>query len=165
MSKDNSGTEAELVVDVIARHYQKQRILRLKKVGPPSRWVFLQGRMQCILTKSPFVDYHGCWTERGARMLCCEVKSTEEPKLPISTDTGLKTSQVDAMVDWSAMGAACFVLWMHEQELRFITIVVIRLIMRHRLHLKWEDCESIPPLHFLEQGWDFVQPLRGAFPH
>ena len=87
-------------------------------------------------------------------MLQIEVKSTSKPQLAIYTDSGgLKDSQIVAMHDWTAAGAACFLLWFYGGQVRFITLKEIAAAKLK--HLKFDAGEIVPFDKKLGYHWLF----------
>jgi penicillin-binding protein-related factor A (putative recombinase) len=159
MSAKNDGKAAEEAVLRAADRYAKSGILRVVHVFPPFRRLFVNGRLMTIPVANHNLDFCGSWTERGGRMLQIEVKSTSKPQLAIWTDSGgIKDSQIQAMADWTIAGAACFVLWIHAGQMRFITLGNITAATVK--HLKFDAGRAVA---FRPQiGWDWIENLRGA---
>ena len=171
----NTGKAFEAEIERVLIQYQASGILRMKKVDPPLRYI---GPGKVLHLANPFVDFVGCWTERGGRMVVMECKSTKrkmqgieldigiqrEPRLPLGDD-GLTDRQVDALRHWSAAGAVAFVLWRHgDTDTMLLPWPAIRAVAAagQRRHLLWSDG------HLVRRGLgfvtvDFVAEMRRIF--
>ena len=168
MNRTNDGKAAEELVLAIADRYQRQGIMRLRKVGPPFRYYYnpKRGGMQTVFLDNPNADYVGLMTEIGGRMIECEVKSTRDDRLSIMTDSGgIKETQINAMFDWQAMGAICFMLWLNRDlsRMRFCTLREIMEAFKTRKHLKFDqDGQEVPAGKGFVR-FDFAANIRKAF--
>jgi len=180
----NTGKPFESEIERVLIQYQSAGILRMKKVDPPLRYI---GPGKVLHLANPFVDFVGCWTERGGRMIAMECKSTKrkpkpnretfaEPRLPLGEvfaeprlplgDGGLTERQVDALRHWSAAGAVAFLLWRHgDADTALIPWPAIRAVVAagQRRHLLWSDGVLVRRgLGFVTV--DFVAEMRKVFP-
>ncbi len=97
----NTGKAYEKLFAITATAYERKGLLRLCKVDPPVRMV--RGRV--IFLPNPHLDFVGCWSERGGRMLCLEVKSTAALTLD------MRPSQRESMRHWQEFGAVVALVW------------------------------------------------------
>lgn len=102
----NNGKPLEALITMIGQGYEQTRVARIRKTDPPT--AFVRGRV--VHTANPWPDFVGSWTQNGGRLLMIEAKSTTEDFLPIMSG-GVREAQVEAMRQWAAAGAVCFVLW------------------------------------------------------
>jgi hypothetical protein len=155
-----SGDALEAEIGLICEAYEKQGRAKIHKVDPPTRMVRQGRKVIAIPLKSPFVDWLGCWTENGKRMVHLESKNTGEPRLPILRDDGLKVSQYDNMVRWHRAGVITGVLWGHRGQMKLISLPTIAAaIAAGHVSLKWRHHR----LCSRGQGlitWDFLTELR-----
>jgi penicillin-binding protein-related factor A (putative recombinase) len=161
----NTGKGFESMVLATAGAYETEGVMTLRKVDPPTQVVWRLGKPQVIFKKgNPFLDFVGCWTERGGCAVFLEAKSTNEQRLPIYSDGGVSSLQMEALLRWERAGAAVGVLWEFKGEVRFVSTRVIRM-NRHlgRSSVSWGCAEQVP------QGMgfkiaDFVVNLRRLYP-
>lgn len=109
MNNDGRGFQKEIERCLI--QYQRDGLLRCKKVDPPVRVIGFGARRQVIFQVNPWLDYVGAWRERGGRLVTFEAKSTADPRLPFGKEAGVSKDQLEAMHHWGQTGAAVFVLW------------------------------------------------------
>lgn len=119
-------------------------IAKIEKVEPPTKTI-RQGKFtKVIQLENPFLDFIGTWTECGARTVILEAKSTEEPRLPICVDNGLKVTQMGNLQRWAAAGAAVGILWDHKGDTRFVTLKqVVEARGELRASIQWADALRI----------------------
>lgn len=115
------GKEFESAIIKTAFNYERNRLLVLRKVDPPT--VQFGGRL--IRKRSPFLDFVGSWTERGGRALFLEAKSVNQGVLPIG-DRGLKPEQWNSMRVWHWAGALTGIIWRHSTGVVWITYEDLR---------------------------------------
>ena len=104
------GREWEWLVAEAAARYERDGVLRLRKVTPPARVVGGGKDRKVVFLDNPFLDFVGVWSARGGRALLCECKDTSGDRLRLG-DGGLTDKQADALWQWHRSGAAAFVLW------------------------------------------------------
>lgn len=116
----NTGKEFEKqILDVLVQ-YQSSGVMRLKKVDPPVRVVGSGAFRRILFLSNPWLDWVGCWTQRGGRAVLIEAKSTADPKLPFLTSGGLTQTQFDTLRNWHNCGAATGILWQFDGQVKFI---------------------------------------------
>ncbi len=135
----NDGRPFQTLLESILTQYQSAGLLRMKKVEPPTRIV--RGRI--LFLANPWLDYLGCWTERGGRMVTFEAKSTREPRLPLWSN-GVTEKQIDTLRLWDHAGAVAFVLWEFGGDVRLVRYSEIARVLAERKHLKLDDALIVP---------------------
>lgn len=117
-NRKNDGREFQKEIEQTAGVYNSRRVATLKKVDTPVRIIWPPNRFtgkpeqRIIQLPNPHLDYVGCWTARGARMLAIEAKSTSVHLLAFNReDGGFKATQWAAMKSWRWSGAACALVW------------------------------------------------------
>jgi len=140
----NDGRPFQTLIESILKQYQSAGSLRVKKVEPPTR-IIGGGKFarKVIHLANPYLDYLGCWSDRGGRMVTFEAKSTREPRLPLWTN-GVTENQIVALRLWEKAGAVTFVLWEHAGEVRLFRNHEIDATLAQRRHLKLEDGIFVP---------------------
>lgn len=138
-NRKNDGKKFENQISESLFEYQRQRLMRVKKVEQPIR---MFGR-RVIHLKNPFLDYIGCWTERFGRMVAFEAKSTSKPTLQTHSG-GLTEAQIDALRWWKKSGAIVFMLWQFGGQVKLWTYEMIEEQTRERRHLKFDDGLPVP---------------------
>jgi len=156
----SAGDAHEAEVALICEGYLKQGRAKIHKVDPPIRIVRQGPRVMGIPLESPFVDWLGCWTENGKRLIHVESRSTKEPRLRIRRDEGRKEKQYDDLVRWHRAGAVVAVLWGHQGKMKLISLPTIAAaIAAGDVSLKWRNHR----LCSRGQGlvtWDWLTELR-----
>lgn len=141
---NNNGKAFEAIIESINLQYQRQGLMRLKKVDPPTRII----RGQVLFLENPFLDYAGVCTVENGRAVFVEAKSTSYPRLPIGGHGGLSDKQIAALDMWETAGALVGVLWFHEEEMRFVTRSMAHDVLASpAASLKWTAAEVIPKGH------------------
>jgi len=122
------GAEFEKEVIRRAALYEKERLLVLRKVDPPTRII---GKAKIIYLPNPFLDFVGSYTEAGGRAIFIEAKQTDGDKLGIgsSNSSGVTVKQLHALRVWSASGAIAAVLWKTPNAIWFVPIEAIESMM------------------------------------
>lgn len=166
MSRKNDGREFQKRVLKSAEEYQANRVLRIKKVDPPLRYI---GPGKMLHLENPFLDFVGVWNERGGRAIFIETKSTTgSARLPLGQG-GLTDKQVLSLHRWALFGAVSFLLWENKSEGSVIlfTAVQIDQVVRDaseggRKHLRAEDGVLIPQIPKLKGFFfiDFLPEMR-----
>ena len=155
----SAGEAHEAEIELICGQYRKQKRAKIHKVDPPIRIVRRGKQAIGIPQPSPFVDWLGCWTERGGRLIHIESKSTREPRLPLLTKEGLKGSQYDNLIAWHRAGAIVGVLWGHAGGMKLISLPTIaHAIESEQKSLKWRHHRSCRRGTGLVT-WDFLTDL------
>lgn len=108
-NRSNTGKSFEAELAIHFRVLESRRILRLRKVDPPTR--ILGGGRKVITLANPFLDYVGVWTAGGGRAIFLEAKSTAEHRLPINRSGGVTEAQFEALQAWDSAGGVAAVLW------------------------------------------------------
>ena len=135
----NDGRPFQTLLESILKQYQSDGRLRMKKVEPPTRIV--RGRI--LYLENPFLDYIGCWSDRGGRLVTFEAKSTRESRLPLWSN-GVTKKQIDVLRLWESAGSVAFVLWEYSGDVRLIRYSAIKEALVERKHLKLEDGVLVP---------------------
>lgn len=116
----SDGREWEETISATALEYERNGVLRMRKVSPPSRVVGGKGDRKVIFMTNDFLDFVGSWMQRGGRALFLEAKQTHEDRLPLARPGGLTEQQVRALRDWTLASAATGVLWRCPSGVFFI---------------------------------------------
>lgn len=160
------GGAFEQEIESTAEAYQVAGLAYIQKIDPPVK-VLRQGKKTIvILKKNPYLDFVGCWHERGGRMLMFEVKKNEKLSLPIGEKVkdGISEEQLDSATMWAAAGAIVFFLWSRKGQTRFLTPAMCRASYNSgRKSIRWVDAHQVP------QGpgfalIDFLAILRVLYP-
>lgn len=118
----NKGRWLEEVILGTAAQYEREGVMRLRKVDPPL--VLLRG--QWILKASPFLDFVGSWTERMGRAIFIEAKSTKEPVLQVMGQGGLKLTQYASLLYWHNAASAAALVWAVGEKAVLVPVDMIR---------------------------------------
>jgi len=163
-NRRNDGRGFENALEAIFTRYQSQGLLRLKKAEPPCKVMGFGAGRRVIFLRNPFLDFVGCWNERGGRFVNLEAKSTGKPVLPLNSDNGVTEAQVDALRYWTLAGGVAAVLWEHRGEVKMVLPLTIIGTLTRRKSIRWEDAgRAIKPGLGLER-WQILAALRSAFP-
>jgi penicillin-binding protein-related factor A (putative recombinase) len=155
----NDGRSFEKSLEIICRIYEEKGRATFSKVEPPCRTLGYGPGRRVIFLPNPFLDYTGCINEMNGRSAHFEAKSTSEPTLPCGDRGGFSQSQREAMERWRDAGAATWLLWEHQNEVRFWTFDMIQTGLSERRSLVWHDGLPVP----LGTGfvfWDFMATVR-----
>lgn len=160
LQRNNSnGAALERTLATVFNHYETKRILRLRKVDPPT--IVVKGRV--VMKANPFLDFVGVWTEGAQAALFVEAKSTKEPRLPVGHG-GITETQWENLLQWTAAGAVVFVLWEHSERLALVTVADIAAALQSgRRSVSWSEVKKLP------QGigmnlWDIAGAMRENWP-
>lgn len=166
----NDGKDFEAEIKLCAAEYQFRGWLRLKKVDPPVRTLGGGEFRRVIFLQNPWLDFSGCWTERGGRALFIECKSTAEDKLSIGHKggSGVTPDQISSMINWRLAGAVAFALWRCPSGVallsaRFLSDVVRRATAGNGTRtLHWADARVrvAPGANPAKVPWDFLPVMR-----
>lgn len=126
----NTGGAAQKLFEMAAATYEQQGLLMLRKTDPPVRHV--RGRV--IFLDNPWLDYAGCWAERGGPMLCLEVKSTVKTRLDLSD------VQRGSVMKWELFGAVVAVIWYRFDQCRIAFPKHF-----HTRNPKWVELDEVKP--------------------
>lgn len=163
----NGGSDFENHVEIVCDAYRIQRLADIEKVAPPVKVFGMdrQGMARVALLENPYLDFIGTWTERDGRAIHLEVKTTAEPRLPVGNKAGVDAEQLANLRRWYDAGAAVGVLWLHGEEVRFVTLTAIQHAMEvdSRKSVPWQDAYPCPPGDGLI-SFDFLAMLRVLFP-
>lgn len=154
----------EGLLTIAGEAYEAQGRAVFRKVDPPTvqRGRFLVQKKD----GNPFLDFVGCWKERGGRALFFEAKETREdnPRLGIAVEGGGVTpKQMENLELWRDAGAAAFVLWYHVGQVRMATLEILENARLDGKSLKWRDALKIPEGQGLIP-YDFLTAARYLFP-
>jgi penicillin-binding protein-related factor A (putative recombinase) len=154
----NQGTRIESLIEKINGGYLDAGIAKIEKVDAPCK-VF--GK-KVIFLPNPFLDFTGIWRDGDKKIpLHIEVKSTKVPKLGIF-HAGVSESQYSNLDVWNQWGAAAFVLWHHDDELRLVTVPMLQEKIHSDVkHIKWPEALVVPR----GTGWimfDFLKAFKLA---
>lgn len=116
-NEGHDGREWEAIIEAAALRYQSDGKMRLRKVSPPARIFGAKGKQRIVFMENPFPDFVGILT--GGRAIFLEAKETTMPRLPIVTG-GVRKAQIDALLEWWALGACAGVLWRCPEGIRWI---------------------------------------------
>jgi penicillin-binding protein-related factor A (putative recombinase) len=160
----NTGKPFEIQISNIASLYEQRNLLSLEKVDPPVRVIGTGTNRKVIFQKNPHLDFVGVWTERGGRALFMEAKSTDDERLPLNAEGGIRDAQVKALQRWHRCGAAVGILWECRGKVRFISYERVRRALAQNFKSFAID-ETVP----VKQGngfiiYDFIENLRAAYP-
>lgn len=162
----NGGINFEDHVVICADVYRTQGRADITKVEPPTKTVFIgKGKTKTIQLENPYLDFVGCWTERGGRAIHLEAKATSTPRLPVGNDDGVNADQLANLKRWHASGAAVGVLWQHAEQVRFVTLGMITHAreVEERASVAWTKAYPIPyGGGFL--SFDFLSILGKVYP-
>ncbi len=156
----NTGKPFEKQIIDVADIYERNGVLALSKADPPTRIVPVN---RIIYLANPYLDFVGCWQERGGRALFIEAKSTDKPELDLNSDGGLSETQVKNFRRWVGAGAAVGLLWEHKGQVVFVKWPTIEERLRaHKNKIHFHHGEAV------KQGtgfvlYDFAVNLRNAY--
>lgn len=164
----NDGKDFEAEIKLCAAEYQFRGWLRLKKVDPPVRLLGGGQFRKVIFLENPFLDWTGCWTERGGRSVFIECKSTTGLALPFDRDGGVTSAQVTSIINWRLAGALAFVLWRTPEGVALISSRALVDLRRHAKAgerartLRWADARIrvAPGANPAKVPWDFLPVMR-----
>lgn len=163
-NRSNDGRGFENALEVIFTRYAAFNRMRVKKVEPPCKVMGFGAGRRVIFLKNPFLDFVGLWNERAGRFVALEAKSTSKPVLPLDSDGGVTTAQVEALRWWTVAGGVAAVLWEHRGEVKLVLPLTIVDTLRTRRSLRWEAAgRPIKPGNGLER-WQILAALEAAFP-
>ena len=163
-NRRNDGRGFENALEVIFTRYAAHNRMRVKKAEPPCKVMGFGAGRRVIFLKNPFLDFVGLWNERAGRFVTLEAKSTSKPVLPLDSDGGVTTAQVEALRWWTVAGGAAAVLWEHRGEVKLVLPLTIVDTLRTRRSLRWEAAgQLIKPGLGLER-WQVLAALEAAFP-
>ena len=164
LPRQNTGRWLEELIQASADRYAAANVLTLRKNEPPCRIIGGGSARKVIFLDNPWLDFSGNWTERHARHLLIECKSTDGETLRIQQESGLTVRQCKALRDWIDRGSAAMVIWGHTPT-RTIRAVpagaVFRAIADGRKHLKPAD--GVPCAMMGLALADFAPALRTFF--
>lgn len=160
----NNGTTFEMILETQHEAYAVQGRAKLEKLSQPVKVFGSPGRQRVVHLPNPFLDFTGCWMEAGNRSLHIEAKSTVQPRLPIYNDTGIKTTQMDALHAWHRAGAAVGVLWFHAGTTRLLSLSQIEAARAEgKGSVRWEKAYTLYQTTDLI-FWDYLTALRALYP-
>lgn len=119
--------------------------IRLRKVDPPVKILGGGKFRKVIFLPNPFLDYVGCWRERGGRAVFMEAKATSKDQLAFNSSGGITENQMDSMKQWTAAGGIAFVLWRCPSGVALITYALLRICeiqnqsREAHKHIKWDN--------------------------
>lgn len=119
----SGGKLEELVKNSAIR---EARYYTLEKVDPPVRVMGFGANRRVLFLKNPFLDFVGCWTAGGGRMIACECKETNEPKLAFGSTSGINAQQCENLFRWRNAGGIAFVLWQFEDNVNLLSAAWLR---------------------------------------
>ncbi len=102
------GQLFEQMVEASCRHYAEQGMAKIEKTPEPMKVLSRmdkQGTFKACFTKAAQPDYKG--TLKGGRTVVFEAKHTDQESIAY---TRLTEAQLQAMEEYHAMGAECFIL-------------------------------------------------------
>jgi penicillin-binding protein-related factor A (putative recombinase) len=160
MNGHDTGKAWERELELCWEGYRRAGIADIRKVDPPTRMVRMGGgKVVAIPQPNPYLDYAGAWTARHGQAVFLEAKSTQQPRLSIGTDDGIKESQIESIGRWAAAGAISGVLWHHDGGVKAITAQeLLHCVAAGARSLKWRH------LPLVERGtglivWQVLQPF------
>lgn len=160
----NTGTDFENILDTQHAAYHAQGRAYLEKTSQPIKVFGPPGHKRVIHLDNPFLDFTGCWIERGGRSIHIEAKVTGEPRLAIYSETGLKVKQMHALHAWHKAGAAVGVLWFHQGAARLLTLTQIEAARESgRGSVRWERAYTLYQTKELV-FWDYLTALGALYP-
>ncbi len=146
--KPNRGREFEKEILEVAKRYEADRSMTLRKVDPPTR--FIRGKI--VMMANPFLDFCGSWTERGGRAVFLEAKRTDTDRLKLCCAGGLTEKQLQSLRRWRSAGAVTGIIWRSKSGDFFINMGEVESALAEGvLHIKSGEygC-SIVELDFLQ---------------
>lgn len=160
----NNGTTFEMILETQHQAYAVQGRAKIEKLSQPVKVFGPPGRQRVVHLPNPFLDFTGCWMEHGNRSIHIEAKTTVPARLPIYNDTGIKTTQMEALHAWNKAGAAVGVLWFHEGATRLLTLAQIEAARAEgRGSVRWERAYPLYQTGELV-FWDYLTALKALYP-
>lgn len=151
----NDGRSFERSLQQVCRLYAEAGRAYFEKVEPPTRTIGGGFNRKVLYMANPFLDFVGTVKEWNGRAAMFEAKSTSKPVLPCGDHGGFSQSQREAMAKWRQHGAACWLLWEYQGEVRLWFQSMVEAGLSERASLLFEDGLTIKPgKGFL--FWDFL---------
>lgn len=136
--------ELEDIIKKSGEAYEKKGILKIKKVSPPTAVIYKKGKPEVIHQRNPFVDFIGCFIQKGSRMIHIEAKHYNKDRLPVNRKGGITPNQCTSLQSWYEAGCIVGAIWQKDREFFWLGIDLINdCINEDRASVKPEECEPI----------------------
>jgi hypothetical protein len=140
-----AGDEFEESLEAAFLIYRMRRLAKIHKIDPP---MYYDSKKQAFMPsgESNFLDFGGCWSERGGQALWIEAKSTQGPYLQLGHHKdGLKNSQWNNLLEWEGSGAAVMLVWKSQGVILHAgTADIKRALADGRSSLTADYCRPVP---------------------